>query len=200
MAKKKTTKKKASKSIDATIATSGKVDAAPAAAPTPVKEKKKSAKKKPAPPPTTGAGGALPPPSQDEMNSILKYPMIPPSEVVHFHHVDGQFELIAQQTLASWKALGTGITLPGLSIDTLSQALATFEAVAPIEQKILPYYERARVTRMKAQSDATGVLYALARAIKSAGAADLAQTFAALIGWIAATHSPKKPRAKKKTT
>jgi hypothetical protein len=41
------------------------------------------------------------------------------------------------------------------------------------------------------------MLFALARAVKAAGGEALTQRFSPLIDWIAATHTPKKPRAKK---
>ena len=48
----------------------------------------------------------------------------------------------------------------------LAQALATRAALSPIERTLEPYYQRAYYNRLKADSDAIGVLFALARAIR----------------------------------
>jgi hypothetical protein len=148
--------------------------------------------------PTTNV--APTPPTETELQSILAYGVFTPAQLLHLLRAPTGYELIAKKTLADWQEIAADLKVPGLSIDTLAQALATRDVVAPLEAKIAPYFQRATENRRVADSEAMGVLLKLARAVKNAGDPNLTQRFQSLIDWISTWHTPKKPAAKKKTT
>jgi hypothetical protein len=144
------------------------------------------------------ADGLMPPPTEAQMESLQGYPELTAADVAHYLKANEGYQVVAQETLGEWQDLGSQFAVPGLSPETLAQALATRAALSPIERALEPYYQRAYYNRLKADSDAIGVLFALARAIKGTGNSALAKRFAPLITWIAATHTPRKPAPKKK--
>jgi hypothetical protein len=162
-------------------------------------KKKTTPKKKPAPKPATVSIALPDPPSQATLNSLSQYPAQSADDIAHLLRPPADFTEAAQQVLAVWQPIASQFNVPGLTVDMLVQALATYNEVAPIEQAIEPFYQRARTTRLKAGSDALNVLYTLARAVKGVGDTGLMQRFSVLFAWIAKHHAPKNP-AKKKTT
>jgi hypothetical protein len=181
---------------------------------TPIEPKPKAAKKngKPAAPAKEGktpkraaaasapTDGAPTLPTEAELESLEKYPDIATADITHFHKANEGYQVVAQVTLTECQELGSQLAVPGLSLDVLVQALATRAALAPIERKLKPYYERAYYNRLKADSDAIGVLYMIARFVKSSRNPSLTKRLQTLMDWVAATHAHKKPPAKKPTT
>jgi hypothetical protein len=169
---------------------------APTGKPKPATGKAKTARAKKTA--SSSIAGAPTPPTQAEMDLLMEQPVLTTDDIVHLTHAPAGFESVAKQVLADWQEIASQLQLPGLSVEALEQALATLDLLWPIELKIEPYYQRARTNRMKAASIAVSTLYALARAVKGAGNAALAQRFATLLAWIANTHTPNKPAKKKK--
>jgi hypothetical protein len=168
---------------------------------TSTKTTKKKAKTKPAPAVTpAGKSTAAPPvPSQQELQTVLTYPMLTGADIKNVAHPAAGYETVAGEALTTWQSIADDFKVPGLSIEALQTALATRNTLSPIELKIVPFLDRARANRIKADSDSWTILLALVRAVKGAGSPELAARFATLINWIAVSRSPKKP-AKKKTT
>jgi hypothetical protein len=185
---------------------------------TPVEPKPKAAKKsaKPAAPKKQAAkakskSAALPPeavatsptnlatelPTEAEMELLQKYPVLSSANAVHFLRAPAGFRDVAVATLAEWQGLDTQFQAPGLTPDALSQAVATHDALAPIEQKLEPFYNRAYYNRLQADSDAMSLMFALARAIKGLGNTQLKERFHTLFDWISATHAHKATPTKK---
>jgi hypothetical protein len=134
------------------------------------------------------------------MQSLKAYPVVTTADIAHFRHAPAQFNDVAHDTLGAWQGIASQFMVPGLTVDALASALETYDALLPIEQAMEPFYDRARTNRMKAESDAMGVLLALARAVKGAASPALAEKFARLTAWIAAPHKKPVKKAVKKTT
>jgi hypothetical protein len=149
---------------------------------------------------TTPTGAAPPLPSQNQLQTVLTYPMLTSADIRSVTHPAAGYETVANEAMVTWESLAGDFKVPGLSFAALQQALATRNTLAPIEQAIEPFYERARCNRIKADSDAWAILLALVRAVKAAGSPELAARFKPLIDWITASHSPKKPTKKKTPT
>ena len=154
--------------------------------------KKKSASK------SSAASSALPaPPTESALNSLSQYPPLSSADTSKMLHVPASFADVARQVIAIWQSLGGQLSFPGLSLDVLIEALATFDAVAPIAAQIEPFYQRATSTRIKASADAAGMMFTLARAVKGVGDTGMAQRFAVLLDWIAKNHPGNKTPRKK---
>ena len=124
------------------------------------------AKKLPKTAATPPANVAPTPPTETEFKSLLTYGVFTPAQLLHLLRAPAGYELVAKKVLADWQEIADDFKVPGLSIDTLEQALATHDVVAPLEAKIAPFFQRATENRRVADSTAMGVLLKLARAVK----------------------------------